>query len=433
VWHTACRWPVYRLDVIRLLLQATMTTTPPSVPAAPDNASRAAVDASSRAATATVHAASTTSRAATVTVTAQVPASSSRGLRIRTDDIAVLIGRFAPFQHRHEEALRAALANWQRVVVVITSAFQAPSPKNPFSWEQRADMIRLCLSDEECRRVAFVPVRDHHRDERWAADVAAGVQRQVPDATPKQLTVVHPEFTDAGEYTIECPKVLPRWGQQSLPIASRQHLSLDGATVRSVLLSVDAGARAAALAFLRDAVPDPVRHYLSAWWESPLREKLAAEAQWIHQYRERWPAEQAMTVDTVVVCSGHVLLIERGEGAGAGLFAVPGGFLEKDERFYAGAKRELREETGLGYIGDGLDTAFVRAEVFDRPDRSMRARIVTVAHLFDLKSTPLPDVQGRDDARHALWVPIAELAGMEDRFFEDHFQILDFFLELTRP
>ena len=180
-------------------------------------------------------------------------------------------------------------------------------------------------------------------------------------------------------------------------------------------------------------MPDAVRHYLSAWWESPVRERLAQETEWIRQYRKRWPAEQSMTIDAVVICSGHVLLIERGEGAGAGLLAVPGGFLEKDERFYEGAKRELREETGLGYIGDGLDVAFVRAEVFDRPDRSMRARIVTMAHLFDLKSMPLPDVQGRDDARHALWVPIAELAGMEDRFFEDHFQILDHFLDLTRP
>jgi bifunctional NMN adenylyltransferase/nudix hydrolase len=207
----------------------------------------------------------------------------------------------------------------------------------------------------------------------------------------------------------------------------------DSSTIRSVLLSVEGDARAGALAFLKDAVPDGVRQFLSAWWESPVREKLAAETEWIRQYRKRWPAEQAMTVDAVVTCSNHVLLIERSEGAGAGLFAVPGGFLEKDERFYDGAKRELREETGLGYIGDGLDVAFMRAEVFDRPDRSMRARIVTIAHLFELKSTPLPDVQGRDDARHALWVPIANLLDMEERFFEDHFQILDHFLGLTRP
>ena len=208
--------------------------------------------------------------------------------------------------------------------------------------------------------------------------------------------------------------------------------ALDSGTIRSVLLAAEGDARAAALVFLKDAVPDAVRHYLSAWWETPVRSRLAAETEWVRKYRKRWPAEQTMTVDAVVTCSNHVLLIERGDGAGAGLFAVPGGFLEKDERFYEGAKRELREETGLGYIGDGLDATFARAEVFDRPDRSLRARIVTVAHLFELKATPLPDVQGRDDARRALWVPIADLPGMEDRFFEDHFQILDHFLELTQ-
>ena len=73
--------------------------------------------------------------------------------RIRADEIAVLIGRFAPFNRRHEQALRAALSIWRQVVVVITSAFQSPSPKNPFTWQQRADMIRLCLDDEEKERV----------------------------------------------------------------------------------------------------------------------------------------------------------------------------------------------------------------------------------------------------------------------------------------
>lgn len=353
--------------------------------------------------------------------------------RIRANEIAVLIGRFAPVDRRHEQALRSALAAWRQVVVVIVAAFQAPSPRNPFTWQQRADMIRLCLSDEENRRLKVVPVRDHHRDDRWAEEVARGVHRQAPDAGDKQFTVVHAAYDDPGDYRYDCPRVLPRWGQQPMALPPSDSAASDGATIRSVLLSVDGEARAAALAFLEDAVPTAVRHYLSAWWESPVRARLAQENEWIKEYRKRWPVEQTMTVDALVICSDHVLLIERGEGAGAGLYALPGGFLEKDERFYEGAKRELREETGLGYVGDGLDVAFVRAEVFDRPDRSLRARIVTVAHLFDLKSTPLPDVQGRDDARHALWLPLARLAAMEERFFEDHFQIIDHFLQLTRP
>jgi len=31
------------------------------------------------------------------------------------------------------------------------------------------------------------------------------------------------------------------------------------------------------------------------------------------------------------------------------------------------------------------------------------------------------------------WVPIAELAALEDRFFDDHFHMLDHFLGVTGP
>jgi bifunctional NMN adenylyltransferase/nudix hydrolase len=350
----------------------------------------------------------------------------------RADDVAILIGRFAPCSRSHLDVLRAALSAYRLLIVVIGSAFQAPSPRNPFTWQQRADMIGLCLADDEQTRVRFVPVRDHHSDDRWAAEVGKRVFEQVDGTSQKRLTIVNPEPDEADGIAFEWPRIFPRWGYQPLRLQQHREPLVDAGTIRNVLFSLESEARTAALSFLKYAVPDEVRHYLSAWWELPLRDRLAAETDWLRQYRQRWPAEQAMTVDAVVTCSNHVLLIERGEGAGAGLFALPGGFLEKNERFYEGAKRELREETGLGYIGDGLDVAFARAEVFDRPDRSLRARIVTVAHLFELKVTPLPDVQGRDDARHALWVPTEDLVGMEERFFEDHFQILDHFLGLTR-
>ena len=350
----------------------------------------------------------------------------------RADEVAVLIGRFAPFQNAHLEALRVALGSYRLVMLVIGSAFQSATPKNPFTWQQRTDMICLCLTDDERSRVRFFPVRDYYSDERWAEMVSRSILDGTEGVSHRQLTVVNPHARESAGIQFDWAKIFPRWGHRPVRLQDNRLAAMNSTSVRSVLFSVEKDARRAALAFLKSAVPDEVRHYLSAWWESPLRERLAQEAEWVRQYRERWPAEQAMTCDAVVICSNHVLLIERGEGAGAGLLAVPGGFLEKNERFYEGARRELREETGLGYIGDGLDVAFVRSEVFDRPDRSLRARIVTVAHLFDLKEIPLPDVQGRDDARHAFWMPIAELRAAEDRFFEDHFQILDHFLGITR-
>jgi bifunctional NMN adenylyltransferase/nudix hydrolase len=128
-------------------------------------------------------------------------------------------------------------------------------------------------------------------------------------------------------------------------------------------------------------------------------------------------------VDAVVRALGHVLLITRGHRPGAGQTALPGGFLEPGESLESGARRELAEETGVA-----LDEAPVREAVFSHPGRSLRARIVTHAFLYEPDWTVLPPVEGKDDAGSARWVRQAELSAMEDRFFEDHFHILDVFL-----
>jgi acetyl-CoA carboxylase carboxyl transferase subunit beta len=49
----------------------------------------------------------------------------------------------------------------------------------------------------------------------------------------------------------------------------------------------------------------------------------------------------------VVDTGGRLLIVQRGEGAGKGLWAVPGGKVRWGETWREAAKREAREETGL--------------------------------------------------------------------------------------
>ena len=90
----------------------------------------------------------------------------------------------------------------------------------------------------------------------------------------------------------------------------------------------------------------------------------------------------------------------------------------------------MREETQLGLLDSTLEAAFKSAVVFDHPDRSLRGRTITHAHLFELGQCKLPEVHGADDAAQAQWVNIAHLQGMESQFFEDHFNIIDHLLGL---
>lgn len=340
---------------------------------------------------------------------------------------AVCIGRFQGLHLGQLAVLRRALALAPRVVVVIGSAFQARSAKNPFTWVERVEMIRLALGADEAARVAFVPVRDHYDSQRWVDAVRAGVQAQVGALPPGQTVLVGHHKDATSTYLDDFPGwLLDDVGSQG---------ALHSSAVRDALFGAAGHPLEPALAALVSQVPPSTIGFLRAWAQLPCYTALAAEWASLRAEKALWAgapyAPVFVTVDALIRCAGRVLLIVRGRAPGQGLYALPGGFLEPRETVYQSALRELQEETGLHLLPGDIAHALRGVRVFDHPDRSARGRVITHAHHFDLGDRPLPEVQGSDDARSAQWVPIGDLADMEDRFHDDHFHILDSFLGLT--
>lgn len=336
----------------------------------------------------------------------------------QTFDTAVLIGRFQPFHNAHAALLAQALDTAPHVVVVLGSALQARNAKNPFTWEERAAMIRATLDEEQQARVEFAPVRDYYDDRRWKE----AVQRAVTGKTTSRRIALIGFVKDASS------QYLSRFPEWQL-VAAAQHGEIHATHLRQICFEADDPAAAHAL--LSGLVPAAVAHYLKGWARLPHYARLREEHHAIEENRKIWGNGPFITVDAVVQASGHVLLIQRGRAPGQGLWALPGGFLDGRERVLQGAIRELREETGLALLDSTLEGALKSVAVFDHPDRSLRGRTVTHAHHFNLQEIRLPEVEGADDAAAAHWVPIADLPRMEDAFFEDHFHILDHFLSLT--
>jgi 8-oxo-dGTP diphosphatase len=121
-----------------------------------------------------------------------------------------------------------------------------------------------------------------------------------------------------------------------------------------------------------------------------------------------------LAVFSLVEQSLRVLLIRRGHDPFAGKWAIPGGFLEMDEPAEAGARRELREETGLEIAGPVEPIGF-----FANPGRDPRGRTITLAHAAVVRPGEHKP-QGGDDAAEAAWVMICDYI---DLAF-DHAEIL---------
>ncbi|WKB52490.1 NUDIX domain-containing protein [Eleftheria terrae] len=345
-------------------------------------------------------------------------------------EAAVYIGRFQPFHNGHLALLQQALALAPLCVVVIGSAYQARTPKNPFTWEERAEMIRLALPASERERLHFLPMRDYYDEARWIDAVRKGVEAiLVAQGRPAHAAVtLVGHFKDA---TSEYLRAFAGWRLASFERVG----AVDGKHLRDAIFSAAGHPLEPTLAALTSQAPASTLDFLRAWHALPFMPVLAEEWRALKAYRESWASAPYppvfVTVDTVVRCGDRVLLVQRGQAPGKGLYAVPGGFIEQRETAYQSALRELKEETRLSLLDVTMRQCLKAAVVFDHPDRSQRGRTITHAHYFDLGDRELPEVQAGDDAAGASWVPIEQLRAMEDRFLDDHFHMLDHFLGLT--
>lgn len=360
-----------------------------------------------------------------------------------THTAAVLIGRFQPLHRGHGTLLDRALALADWVVVVIGSAHQARTPKNPWSWSERAELIRLALPEAQRDRVLFVPMRDHYNNARWTLAVDASVTHalQSVGVDDKDIALVG-HFKDASSAYLA---QFPRWVLH--PVA--RNIDIDATAIRASYFDAaqiapgvcrtdhpDFAPRLrAALAACAELLHESTRDFLQAWTHLPDYTRLATEWEMLRAYQLSWASAPwppvLVTVDVLVRCGDAVLLIQRGQAPGKGLWALPGGFIDPRETTWQSALRELREETGLEQPPSQWQAALCGQAVFDHPDRSLRGRTITHTFYFDLGNASPPSVQGGDDAALARWMPIAELPALEAHFLDDHFHMLDHFLGLT--
>ena len=346
----------------------------------------------------------------------------------------VFIGRFQPYHLGHAQMLARALESVQLCIVVLGSAFQPATPKNPFSWTWRAEMIRRSLKPDDAERVVFLPLRDYYDGDRWAEALRAGVGRTLAE---RGIVAGTDGFALISHYK-DASSAYLRWFPQWETLAFPRQNSIDATPLRDALFAAIDGGTAAnqAIDLLAGSIPAGTSSVLQVWAASDAPARLAAEWRSIVDYRNSWArapyAPILVTVDIIVECNAQILVIERAGQPGKGSLALPGGFLDQDERIFAAALRELREETGLELTGDAAREWLVGVRVFDHPGRDPRGRAITHVHHFRLPHDTLPPVTGADDASVARWLSRNDIACEEGQFFGDHFHIIDRMCDVLR-
>ena len=350
-------------------------------------------------------------------------------------DLLVFVGRFQPFHKEHKRVIDIALEKSRHVLILVGSAGKARTIRNPFTFDERKQMIYGAFKQSEKhddalrrKRLIIKPLYDKtYNDAAWVKQV----QELVKDTT---LDVMNPSGFMASGYndakvgligaskdgTSYYLKLFPQWKSVNVDIQADVHATaIREDFLENRKVSMDC--------------PVSVRRFLMDFHSTDTYTQLRSELEFVRDYQKQWevspyPVKHA-TVDAVVEQSGHILLVKRKAEPGKGLWALPGGHLNEYEKQLDGAIRELREETKIKVPEAVLRGSIRDHETFDDPYRSTLGRVITKAYHFKLPDdVTLPRVKGSDDAEKAKWVPISELR--EEDFFDDHFHILNYFLGL---
>ena len=409
-------------------------------------------------------------------------------------DVIVYIGRFSPFHYGHASVLREAIKRKPKLIIMLVgSAGLSRSLKNPFTFEERRDMIDDYLDCDDaydsCDTVASVIAsRDFpYNDTLWQRNVQRLVKQAIADSklfAPGAKPVIRLTGSDRDDSTWYLQS-FPQWIDENVscmvaPYLQNGSLNVSATDVRTWLfrqpddiipmptiqeMLADFGAALAigkkkVLGFVEDvllgflAEPDPdLTHvpdtlpettlkFLERFKQTKQHEMLVATFKFVREYKRRarvYPYPPIyQTVDVVIVQSGHVLTVVRGHEPGKGLWALPGGFVNQNERLREAAIREAIEETGIR-LAEGKNWKKITVDilrgsirgmhVLDMPGRSERGR--TISHLFYIRlddTKPLPAVKGSNqgnvdpecDVTEVFWLPIDEALERSDMWFEDH-------------
>ena len=143
--------------------------------------------------------------------------------------------------------------------------------------------------------------------------------------------------------------------------------------------------------------------------EKKYYEQEASESEFLNWYQKQdlpMYEKPSVTVDNVILGwseeSVKLLLIKRKANPFKDHYALPGGFIDKNEDTTEAVLREVKEEVGIRLSENYVE----QLKTIATPNRDPRSWTITVAHLTYLPSMDEVKITAGDDAKEAHWVTL---------------------------
>jgi len=305
----------------------------------------------------------------------------------------IFIGRFQPVHQGHIHALGIAASQVDTLYIFVGSANQCRSIRNPWTFQERSQMLRTKLHNARVTNFKIVPLNDYrYSDTQWMSDVRA---------TAEHYGMVNPTLFGHVKEGNDYLAWFPDWKFKSI----EAEYNVNATAVRQRMFD------------LKD--PDMPATVQDDYAFYQKENKTFAN----------YPFPETLNFncsDAILECQGHVLLIQRKFAPGRGAWALPGGFRNQRETFLDCAIRELIEETNVRVPEKVLRGSIVKSELFDDPSRSFGIPRNTLAVYMRINPNPdgsLPRANGADDAALCKWVPLTDALNTIE-MYDDHKDIL---------
>ncbi len=325
-------------------------------------------------------------------------------------DCLVFIGRFQIFHHGHLQVVKEAFQHTHHLLILIGSVNMPRTARNPFTFEERKEMLlNTCASFKQ--QLTILPLEDClYNEAKWIcqvqkliAEYSKGERIGLIGHRQKNTAFFHRLFPDLE--SVEASHV------EGVSSASLRKMFLEG--------------------HLPDCVPDAVKLLLAQFLKTEHYQQIQEDYQFVQSYDKVWETAPYVpifiTVDSLVVQSGYLLLVERRSRPGVGLWSLPGRFLQSKQTVLESALSHLKDDVRLKVPIPVLKGSHHTSRVFDDPHRSTKGRAISHTLMFALHNeTSLPKVKGKHSK--VFWAKLSDVS--RQKMFDDHYDIIQNMLPL---